>query len=295
MGNVVASFDINAQGVAEVLDVVKGESVLAKLSKQVPIMFRGSNFITVDLDKEADLVGESASKSIGGATVDVKPIRPLKFEYGIRVSREFILSSVGAVQQSFMSGMSKKFARALDIAAIHGVNPRTGVASPLIGDNCFTKQVGTAVEGSGDIFLDVNTAINAMQVVDQTVTGAAFSPVALAALANTKDTTGRPLFEETGWGLDVQNIKGLPVVGSSTVSFGASEIAAIVGDFGNGFRYGVAATIPVTFIEFGDPDGTGRDLARFNEIYIRAEIFYGWCVLVPEAFVLIKVAEEQGA
>ena len=291
MPNILNTTHMEGRTLDLLLDIVKGRSVLAKLTGQIPLRFEGADVATICLDNEADLVGEGAAKSNGGATMNHQLIKPVKFEYGTRVTDEFMyMDAEGQVSilESFVNGMAKKFARALDIAALHGMNPRTSTASTLIGTNYFDALVTNVVPATADIYNDVNAAITLLHNSDQEISGAAFSPAALHALANVQDTTKRPLFPETGWGLDVTNIKGLPVAASSTVSFAESGLLAVVGDFENGFKYGVAKSVPMKMIECGDPDNTGRDLAGHNEVYLRGEIFYGWAILSPDSFVIVK-------
>ena len=76
---------------------------------------------------------------------------------------------------------------------------------------------------------------------------------------------------------------------NNTVVFGANQkLRAIVGDFGNCFKWGYAANIPMEIIQYGDPDGQG-DLKRTNEIVLRAEAYIGWGILDANSFALIKV------
>ena len=54
-----------------------------------------------------------------------------------------------------------------------------------------------------------------------------------------------------------------------------------IGLFKKIFEY---ENIPLKIIEYGDPDGTGRDLSAYNEILLRAEAYIGWGILLPENF-----------
>lgn len=47
--------------------------------------------------------------------------------------------------KAFNEGYAKKVAKGFDIMAMHGVNPRTGLASELIGKNSFDTNTGVAV------------------------------------------------------------------------------------------------------------------------------------------------------
>ena len=58
----------------------------------------------------------------------------------------------------------------------------------------------------------------------------------------------------------------------------------IVGDFQNAFKWGFSKEIPLEIIQYGDPDNSGKDLKGYNQVYIRAEVYIGWGILVPEFF-----------
>ena len=74
-----------------------------------------------------------------------------------------------------------------------------------------------------------------------------------------------------------------------TVTGGTAETDhAIVGDFQNRFKWGYSENIPMEIIEYGDPDGAGRDLKAYNEICLRAEAFIGWGILDEDAFARVK-------
>ncbi len=74
-----------------------------------------------------------------------------------------------------------------------------------------------------------------------------------------------------------------------TVTGGTAEADhAIVGDFENRFKWGYADNIPMEIIQYGDPDGAGRDLKAHNEIRLRAEAYIGWGILDEKAFARVK-------
>lgn len=68
----------------------------------------------------------------------------------------------------------------------------------------------------------------------------------------------------------------------------AKKDHAIVGDFENMFKWGYAENIPMEVIEYGDPDGAGRDLKAYNEVCLRAEAFIGWGILDKDSFAIVK-------
>lgn len=277
----------------EVIDKVKGKSSLAKLSASTPIPFNGVDLFTFDFDNEASFVGENEAKVPGGTTVGVKHVRPYKVEYSARYSDEFMTASEEYrldVLRRHSEGFSKKLARALDIGAFHGVNPRSRTASTVIGDNNFVHDVSQTVTATTDPSQDVESAIALVQANELDVTGMAMSPAFRTALAQLQNPqTAEPRFPELGWGAQPGSIKGLPVDTNSTVSFNNAAVKAIIGDFQSFFRWGFAKDMFMRIFDTGNPDNdaTAGDLAGHNQILIRTEAYIGWGILMPEAFAII--------
>ena len=166
--------------VEEMFNLVKGKSSLAKLSPERPYAFNGNEFFTFSLDKEVDIVGESKPKSNGGGEVKSVVQRPVKFEYGMRVSDEFLYGTEEYrldILRNFAEGAARKGARGLDIAAMHGVNPRTGEPSDLIGKNCLDKMAGTTIKYDAEApDTNLDDAVAAVQAFDGDITGIAMAP-----------------------------------------------------------------------------------------------------------------------
>lgn len=278
--------------------LVKGKSSLAKLSGSKPIPFNGQTMFTFALDSEVDVVAENGAKSHGGATVAAKNIVPIKIEYGARISNEFMYAAEEAqieILKNFAEGFAAKVARGIDIMAFHGYNPRSGSASLVIGDNHFDHDVTNLVyfpDSSTDADAAVEAAISLVEAAEYDVTGLAIAPALRAALAAQKDGDGRRIFPELAWGSMPGSLNGLAVDVNSTVSANSHLDRAIVGNFRDYFRWGFAKEIPMEIIEFGNPDNSeDGDLKGHNQIYIRAEAFVGWCILVPAAFARISTAK----
>ena len=93
---------------SELINQVRGKSSLAALSDMEPVRFNGQTIFTFSLDKEVDVVAENGAKSNGGATVGTVSMTPVKIEYGVRVSDEFVRGSeevrLGADQNGDVSG-----------------------------------------------------------------------------------------------------------------------------------------------------------------------------------------------
>ena len=285
--------------VSDLFNKVKGESSLAKLSGQEPIPFNGQKEFIFTMENEIDVVAESGKKSHGGVSLEPIIITPIKVEYGARVSNEFMIASEEErinILKAFNDGFARKVARGLDLMAFHGVNPRTGAPTTVIGNNNFDAQVAQSVVSDlTDPNADVETAIATIHATDNEVTGMIMSPAFRSALAQQKDAQGLPMFPELAWGNAPTDINGLRVEVNRTVSdMAANNARAYVGDFANYFKWGYSKQIPLKVIEYGDPDNSGNDLQGYNQVYLRAEVFLGWGILDPEAFAVIVEQDEQG-
>lgn len=278
------------QLVTDLINKVKGKSSLAKLGTQQPIPFNGMKEFTFTMDSEIDIVAENGKKTHGGVSLAPVTIVPIKFEYGARVSDEFMYASEEAkvdILKAFNEGFAAKVAKGLDIAAFHGFNPRTGSASSVVGNNHFDSKVTqTVTYAAASIDDNIESAIALVEGSDGEVSGMALSPTARQALAALKNSANERLYPELAWGGQPGTINGLAVDVNKTVSNGDVD-EAIVGDFANMFKWGYAKEIPMKVIEYGDPDNSGKDLQGYNQVYIRAEIYLGWGILDASSFARI--------
>ena len=284
-----------AQLTNELFNLVRGKSSLARLSGQTPIPFNGETVFTFSLDSEVDLVAENGAKSNGGGTIGTVSMQPVKVEYGMRVSDEFKYAAEEIQLQyltAFAEGFANKVARGLDIMAFHGVNPRSKQDASTLNDKNFDDVITNVVTYDASAPQDnVTDAIALVQAAEHDVTGMAMAPAFKSALAAIKTgaNLNTPLFPELGWGADVQSINGLPVDANSTVNFNSNADRAIVGNFADFFKWGIARQIPIEVIEYGNPDNSDLgDLKGHNQVYIRGEVYLGWAILVPEAFAIVK-------
>lgn len=285
-----------AEASRELINLVRGKSTLARLAGQDLIPFNGQTEYVFALDKEVDIVAENDPKSNGGGTVTAKTVVPLKFEYGLRVSDEFVYGSeeirMNYLRQ-FNEGFARKIARGVDIAAMHGLNPRTGnPATQTVGTNHLDAQVSNSRTATADADADIDAAVALVEGAEHEVTGIAVAPAERAALAALK-ANGVKLYPELAWGNQPQSVNGLAFDANSTVSFGTNTKAlAYVGNFRDFFKLGYGKDITFEVIQYGNPDNdaTAGDLKGHNQVYLRAEAYIGWAILDPTAFA--KVVSE---
>ena len=286
----------NPELVKELISKVRGKSVLAKLSAQTPIPFNGTEQFIFNLEGNAQIVGEGEQKGEGKATLTSKVIKPIKFVYQARITDEFKYSSEEKqIQylQSFSDGFAKKIAEAFDIAALHGLEPKSMTDASFRATNSFDGQITGNVVTYAEATFDDNIDAAVQQVIAKggEVTGIALSPVGGQALAKIKDANEVPLYPEFRFGQNPNSFYGMTsdINKNLTVTGGTAETDhAIVGDFQNMFKWGYAENVPLEIIEYGDPDGAGRDLKAYNEICLRAEAFIGWGILDTDAFARVK-------
>lgn len=276
--------------VKEVFVAAKGHSSLAKLSKQEPLTFSGTDIMVFSFDGEVNLVAEGAAKGSHTNGKNIVKMVPLKTEYGARVTDEFLRASEEKqieIMKGFTDGFGKKLARGLDIMAMHGVNPATGSASALIGTNSLDTNTSvtsvTYVPATPDPEGNIATGLAALG--DNDFDGLIIDKTFASELAKIK-VNGVPQYPELQWGGNPERIKGVASDINSTVSAVTGK-HGYMGDFENAFRYGFADVINFQIIEFGDPDGNG-DLKRYNQVYLRAEAWSGWAILDGAAFARIE-------
>lgn len=294
MGDILTKGSLLPESVvSDMFNLVKGHSSLAALSAMKPIPFNGSKEFTFTLDKEADIVAENGAKGKGGATFTPVTVTPIKFEYGVRVSDEFMYGTEEYkldVLSEFANGAAKKFARGLDLAAFHGVNPRTGAASAVVGNNHFDYAVSN-VCAYNSTYPDatIESALALIEAVDAQANGIAMAPAMRSAIAAMTASGGTRLYPEFAFGRNPGTLGDMKIDVNGTVNRNSSIDMAILGDF-SAFRWGYAKEIPLEVIEYGNPDNDADlgDLKGHNQVYLRAEVYIGWAVLAPSYFAIVR-------
>ena len=281
--------------VTELISKVQGRSVLAKLSSQTPIPFNGVEQFIFNLEGNAQIVGEGEQKLGNKAKLTSKVIKPLKFVYQARITDEFKNASEEKRMNflsAYMDGFAKKIAEAFDLAALHGLEPKTMTDASFRATNSFDGVINGSIVTYDETKIDENLESAVQQVTARgcEVNGIALSPAAGQALAKVK-VNGVVQYPEFRFGQNPDSFYGMKsdINKNLTVTGGTAETDhAIVGDFQNRFKWGYSENIPMEIIEYGDPDGAGRDLKAYNEICLRAEAFIGWCILDEDAFARVK-------
>lgn len=303
MGNIISKNGTTyfaPELVTEMFNLVKGHSTIARLANQTPIPFTGSEIMTFSMDHEVSIVGENAAKVNGGGTLGSISILPIKFEYGLRVSDEFMYASEErqlTFLQAFMEGFSRKLGRGIDIASFHGLNPYSGTASSVVGTNHFDSAItagNTVTFAAATADDNLEAAIQKVADTENEVTGIAMAPAFAAAMAALKTDDKYSRYPEFKFGGKPATFAGMDCDINPTVAFNSNNDRVIVGDFQNAFKWGYSKEIPLKVIEYGCPDNdaTAGDLQGHNQVYLRSEAYVGWGILDAAAFA--KVAASNG-
>lgn len=300
MGNILSKGNLfPAVLLPEFVQQTIGSSAIAKLCGTQPIPFNGTQEFTFTLDKEIDVVAENGAKGVGGATVGTRTIVPIKVEYGCRISDEFMYASEEVQMnylKAFADGFARKVAKGLDLMVFHGINPRTALASSVIGNNNFDSTITAnivTISSTSKPDENIESAIALVQNEEREVNGLIMAPAFRAGLAAQTTTDGAKLYPELAWGNNPGSINGLRAEVTSNLSANSSLDRALVGDFTNAFRWGYAKEIPIEVIEYGNPDNDTElgDLKGHNQIYLRGEMYIGWGILDNKAFAFVKEEE----
>ena len=142
--------------------------VLASLSPSLPDVKVGStDHMTFTATPKAELVGESASKSSMDGTPTKATVKTYKVQITYRFSQELMWEDedyqTGVVDQLVVN-IATALSRALDLVAIHGINPLTGEISASVADYFDKAGNGVArVVATGDVQADLETAASDLQ------------------------------------------------------------------------------------------------------------------------------------
>lgn len=268
-------------------------STLARLSGATPQRFGTQQAWVLTAPPKAELVGEGGEKSPTPTEYAPKTIKPLKAQVTMRFSAELAWTDED-VQIGILADLAENagiaLGRALDLAAIHKINPLTGAVSALVSEG-FVDCTQAATITGGKYDEAIEAAAGLVIGSGYTPSGVALDPALSFGLSTMRDADGHKLYPELGFGQNVTNFLGMTAAVSDTVSAkkeitAPSDIRSIVGQF-DAFRWGVQRDVMATLIQYGDPDGLG-DLQRLNQMAIRAEIVYGIGIMDKDAFALVK-------
>lgn len=293
---ITSSFEIPNSISQGIFEKAQKGSTLARLSGARPQKFGKQTAWVLTAPPKAEIVGEGGKKSPTPATYAPKTINPIKLQVTMRASQEVQWADEDVqigVLQDLAANAGIALGRALDLVGIHKINPLSGTVSELVKEGLVdATQTATLTNEKYD---------QAIEAAAGTIISSGYTPSGVAmdtslsfGLSTMRDSQGKKLYPEIGFGQNLSNFEGMNVAVSDTVSAkneiaSPSNLLGIVGQF-DAFRWGVQRNIGAHLIEYGDPDGLG-DLQRQNQIAIRAEIVYGIGIMAMDAFCKVVKGE----
>jgi HK97 family phage major capsid protein len=274
------------------------QSVIRRVSGQMPIPLTGATVAMQTGLIEAGVVGEGEAKPVGKTEYTPKSIRPIKVAAIAVVSDELIRVNPAGVWDNIGEDLSDAITRAFDLAIIHGRSAKTGgeiAGVEYINQTANRIALGTADTLEGGLSADLIEGYNLVVNGDQTFNdfnGFIADPRFRGQLMSAVDSQGRPIYQQSvnladpmGTTLGLTTAYGRVVSGK----VGGSDetgVRAFGGDW-NALKYGFASNLTVTTSrEATIVDGaTTYNLFQQNMQAILVEATFGWLIGDVDSFV----------
>jgi len=282
---------------------IEGSAVMS-LARRVPLSMSANTAVPVPLDvPTADWVSEGGKKPLSSGGVEVKQMSGKKIAVLIPVSMEVADSNAAGLWTQLQRDLPTAFARAFDMATIHGKNMKggSGPFADYLAATSKSVSLGTTSQANGGIWGDFVSGMETIIDDDWDYTGTVADNRLKPKLLAATSTTGEPLFVATrqpgaGTGAALQGeLIGEPIAYSRSVSGKLrrqstsvdSGLRAIGGDFsqaafGVGMEISIKQSREATYI---DEDGGVHSAFQENLVLLLAEAYYGFVLGDAEAFV----------
>ena len=312
-------------------------SALARIASPIPLDLQGKDTQVINFDGEMQIFAEDFSgatanettKKSNNATNTSQRITPITFQYSQRFPKRFLtmfganaydnhgegLTFSAGMPQSvmaqlltnpyqqnilgqFRTAVNAAAGRALDYAAIFGLNPYDKAASQVARINDFLLNKAKKVTWTppakptpGDTAASAALRQTVRDLgenqADYDLQGA-ITGTYMGALGDETTTIGSSGTFAGGIPLAATqvNIGNVPFAVSPTIADTAAatgsgaltdlKLDGVVGSFRNRFKYGVIPLTGIEVFDVGNPDGKANDLAAVNQVLLRVEIAIGW-------------------
>ena len=277
-------------------------SAVMTLARRAPLAIDATTSIPIPMDvPTADWVGSAQKKPLSSGGVDIKTMTAKKVAVLIPVAEEVAMTNAGGLYTQLQNDLPTAFARAFDMAAIHGKTMRgaTGPFSDYLAMTSNSVALGTATQAQGGVWADLVNGMAEVVDNDWDYTGTVADHRLKPTLLLTTDTTGRPILVDTtqpgNQMAAAGTLIGEPLAYSRSVSgkyrrqSGSSDtgLRAIGGDwsqaaFGVGMDITIRISKEATYI---DEEGGVHSAFQENLVLLLAEAFYGYVQGDADAFV----------
>ena len=272
----------------------KDTSTIAALSPSEPQLFLDKDYMVFSGNAEAEVIAEGEQKSSYEETLSPVVGKRFKVQTTTRVTDELRFADDDArleIISKIQADQAAALGRVLDYVVYHAFDPKK--KTTLAG---FTKLSDTAaqVTATTDRVADIDALAEAVNDAYD-INGIAMSKTMTNELRRIriKDTMQR-LDPEIPLNLKVGSLDGIPASTSGTVNGRLitdtpTNVLAFLGDFSL-IKWGMVRDIWSEIIEYGDPDGSGKDLKGYNQIAYRTEAIYSYAILDPKGIAVLKTA-----
>lgn len=272
----------------------KDTSTIAALSPSEPQLFLDKDYMVFSGNAEAEVIAEGEQKSSYEETLSPVVGKRFKVQTTTRVTDELRFADDDArleIISKIQADQAAALGRVLDYVVYHAFDPKK--KTTLAG---FTKLSDTAaqVTATTDRVADIDALAEAVND-EYDINGIAMSKTMTNELRRIriKDTMQR-LYPEIPLNLKVGSLDGIPASTSGTVNGRLitdtpTNVLAFLGDFSL-IKWGMVRDIWSEIIEYGDPDGSGKDLKGYNQIAYRTEAIYSYAILDPKGIAVLKTS-----
>lgn len=272
----------------------KDTSTIAALSPSEPQLFLDKDYMVFSGNAEAEVIAEGEQKSSYEEALSPVVGKRFKVQTTTRVTDELKYADDDArleIISKIQADQAAALGRVLDYVIYHAFDPKK--KTTLTG---YSKLSETAaqVTATDDRVADIDALVEAVND-EYDINGIAMSKTMTNELRRIriKDTMQR-LYPEIPLNLQVGSLEGIPASTSGTVNGRLitetpTNVLAFLGDFSL-IKWGMVRDIWSEIIEYGDPDGSGKDLKGFNQIAYRTEAVYSYAILDPKGIAVLKTA-----
>ncbi len=225
-------------------------------------------------------VAEGTAKPTVDGGLDSYQIVANKMAVFVVVTDELLAESAVDIIQYYREGITQQMSKLIDAHALHGGGP--------FGTESFANgAANTVVLGTGaDIAADFSAALSAVEDADHAPSGFLSARRLKSQLRDLRDSSGRPLYNESLLSDTPDQIWGEPIyyIGRNMFPDGLSAVQSVAGDFS---RYVIGLREQLSFSLHNEGTVGGVNLLETNQTALRAEMRLGAKLVDGTAFSLL--------
>lgn len=265
---------------SEVVKNIVEESTVFNLCKHVP-MASDKKVIPVLSDTgKAYWVEEGSEIGTSIQGWEYPELEAKKLAVIIPFTKEKYEDSVMDVMSEIKQGISDAFTRAIDGAVLFGTN------SPFTTNIAGAVVEGSKIANTGKLDIDISNAMTKVEENDLVVNGIVAPTSVKGTLRNLRDSNGNAI-AVTG-GITGTSIYNTPIHIPVTSVWDKLKANVLVGDFS---RAMIGTRSDITYEVLDQATVGGINLAEKDLLAVKCTMRFGFNVIDPKAFALVKPAE----